>query len=144
MVARRQVVGGSLLTGLAALMLPAPATAAVQERGDRNDREVADAIDKLRAEIVRTQECGIGPCSAIASIRMHQNNFLKSNQKFPDFIDVGVEIWEAVYDWHVKNNQPITTTRLPDGRYGIAFMFTTVVLRPDNTANFISFGYDAR
>jgi hypothetical protein len=75
---------------------------------------------------------------------MQQNVFLRANQKFPEFIDAGVEAWQAVYDWHVKHRQPIATTRLPDGRYGIAFMFTTIVLRYENTSNFIGLGYDAR
>jgi hypothetical protein len=143
MMARRDVVGGGVLAGIAGAMLPAPAQARSAEQ-DRGDQAIVDAIDKLRAEIGKAQECGIGACPAIASIRMQQNNFLKTNQKFPDFIDAGIEVWEAVYDWHVRNRQPITTTRLLDGRYGIAFMFTTVVLRPENTPNFLSFGYDAR
>lgn len=145
MVPRRNVVGGSLLTGIVALMMPRAAGAGEAEQSrDDNDKLVAAAIDKLRQEFVRSLECGPGPCSAIASIRMNQNNFLRANQKFPDFIDAGIDVWEAVYDWHVRHNQPINTTRLPDGRYGIAFMFTTVVLRPDNQPSYLSFGYDAR
>lgn len=141
MVRRREVMGGSLLTGLVALMLPGRAAAEEQERGDQI---VADAIDKLRTEVVKAQECTLGPCTAVAVIRAQQNTFLRANQKFPDFIDAGIEAWQAVYDWHVKNHQPITTTRLPDGRYGIALMFTTIVLRYENTPNFIGLGYDAR
>ncbi len=141
MVRRRDVMGGSLLAGFLALLLPKPAAALEQERGDA---EVAEAINKLREQLVKAQECTVGPCAAIAAIRMQQNVFIKANQKFRDYIDAGIEAWEAVYDWHVNNRQPITTTRLPDGRYGIAFMFTTIVLRSENTPNFISFGYDAR
>ena len=141
MVRRRDVMGGSVLAGLVALMLPQRAAAAQQERGDQS---IADSIDKLRAEFVKAQECTLGPCPAIATIRVAQNVFLRANQKFPDYIDAGIEVWQAVYDWHVKNHQPITTTRLPDGRYGIAFMFTTIVLRYENTANYIGMGYDAR
>jgi len=141
MVRRREVVGGGLFTGLAALMLPQSAAAAEQER---DDQTVAQAIDRLRAEFVKAQECTLGPCSVVATIRHQQNVFLRANQKFPDFIDAGVEAWEAVYDWHVKNQQPIATTRLPDGRYGIAFMFTTIVLRYENTPNYIGLGYDGR
>jgi hypothetical protein len=137
------MVGGTLLAGMAALVRPAPVEAAA-EQSDRGDQLVADAIDKLRSEIVKAQECGLGPCSPIATIRTQQNNFLKANQKFPDFIDVGVDVWQGVYDWHVKNAQPINATRLPDGRYGLAYMFTTLVLRPDHTPNAVSFGYDAR
>jgi hypothetical protein len=138
---RRDVMGGSLVTALAALMVPA---GAVAEQRDRDDEAIATAIDKLREEIVKAQECTLGPCATVAIIRAQQNTFLRANQKFPDFIDAGVEAWQAVYDWHIKNQQPITTTRLPDGRYGIAFMFTTIVLRYENTPNFIGLGYDAR
>ena len=138
---RRDVMGGSLVTALAALMVPAGAAA---EQRDRDDEAIATAIDKLREEIVKAQECTLGPCATVAIIRAQQNTFLRANQKFPDFIDAGVEAWQAVYDWHIKNQQPITTTRLPDGRYGIAFMFTTIVLRYENTPNFIGLGYDAR
>ena len=141
MVRRRDVMGGTLLAGLVALLMPKPVAAVEQERGDQ---AIAEAIDKLREEVVNAQECTLGSCSPVATIRMQQNVFIKANQKFPDYIDAGIEAWEAVYDWHVKNRQPITTTRLPDGRYGIAFMFTTVVLRHENTPNFIGFGYDAR
>ena len=141
MVRRRDVMGGSLLTGLIALMLPQRAVAREQ---DREDRTIAQAIDRLRAEVVKAQECTVGPCAAVAAIRTQQNVFLRANAKFPDFIDAGMEAWQAVYDWHVKNQQPIATTRLRDGRYGIAFMFTTIVLRYENTPNFIGFGYDAR
>lgn len=142
MFARREVVGGSLLTAVAALLTAKPASGA--EQAATGDQKVADAIDALREEFVKAQKCGVGPCSAIVSIRQQQNVFLKANQKFPDFIDAGYEVWEAVYDWHVRNRQPIVTTRLSDGRHGIVFMFTTVVLRPENTPNFLSLGYDAR
>ena len=142
MIARRKIVGGSLLTAVAALLMARPATGA--EQSSQGDEKVADAIDELRREFVKAQDCGVGPCPAIANIRMQQNIFLKANQKFPDFIDAGFEVWEAVYDWHVRNHQPIATTRLADGRHGIAFMFTTVVLRPENTPNFLGLGYDAR
>ena len=141
MVRRRDVMSGGLLTGLVALMSAKDAAAEQQERGDD---QIAEAIDNLRTEFVKAQECTLGPCATIAQIRSQQNVFLRANQKFPDFIDAGVDAWQAVYDWHVKNQQPITTTRLPDGRYGIAFMFTTIVLRYENTPNFIGLGYDAR
>jgi hypothetical protein len=142
MIARRKVMGGSLLAAAGALLMAKPAAGA--EQGATGDQKVADAIEALREEFVKSQECSLGPCSAIASIRFQQNVFLKANQKFPDFIDAGFEVWEAVYDWHVRNRQPIVTTRLPDGRHGIVFMFTTIVLRPENTPNFLSLGYDAR
>jgi hypothetical protein len=145
MVARREMVGGGLLAGVAALFLPDEARAgAGQSRGDAGAGDVARAIDELRQAFVAAQECRSGRCSGVEAIRLQQQNFLKANQKFPDYIDAGIEVWQDVYDWHVRNRQPVNTTRLPDGRYGIAFMFTTVILRPDNQPSYLSFGYDAR
>lgn len=77
-------------------------------------------------------------------VRLQQKTFMKANRKYPEYIDAGIEAWEAVYDWHVKNRQEIRTSRLPDGRYGLLFMFTTVVLREDQVPGFVGWGYDAR
>lgn len=142
MVRRREVMGGSLLAGVAALVLP---TSAEAEQRDSGDGAVAKAIDNLR-EVVeqRANACHVGTCGTVALIRMQQKTFMKANRKFPDFIDAGIDAWEAVYDWHVKNRQPVNATRLPDGRYGLAFMFTTIVLREDQLPNFVGWGYDGK
>jgi hypothetical protein len=151
MFGRRDMMGGGMFAGLTALVprgvegLVAPAGDGAQQQSERDVREIVQAIDKLREAVERTQNsCFLGPCGPVADIRIAQQVFLKAHQKFPDYIDVGVDVWQAVYDWHVRNRQPINTTRLPDGRYGLAFMFTTLVMRPDNTPNYVSFGYDAK
>jgi hypothetical protein len=144
MVARREVMGGTLLAGLSALLLPKPVAAAASEQRDSSDA-AASAIDKLR-EVIEQQgnACALGPCPIVASIRSQQKTFLRANRKYPDYIDAGVDAFEAVYDWHIRNRQEIRTARLPDGRYGLVFMFTTIVLREDQTPAFIGWGYDAR
>jgi hypothetical protein len=144
MVARRDLMGGTLLTGLSALFVPTAVTASASEQRDSNDATAA-AIDRLR-EVIEQQGngCALGPCSTIASIRTQQKTFLRANRKYPDYLDAGIDAFEAVYDWHVKNRQEPRTTRLPDGRYGVTFMFTTIVLREDQTPHFVGWGYDAR
>jgi len=141
MVARRDVVGGTLFTGLAALVTPKAAA----EQREAGETEVARAIDRLR-EVLEQQAsgCALGQCTTVATIRTQQKTFLRANRKFPDFIDVGIDSWDAVHDWHVKNRQQLRSSRLPDGRYGIVFMFTTIVLREDQTPNYVGWGYDAR
>lgn len=142
MVGRRDLVGGSVLAGLAGLARPDSIAA---EQNDRAVEEIARAIDKLRETLERQAEsCVLGPCGTIAQIRIQQKTFLKANHKFPDFIDAGVDSWFDLYDWHIKNSQPLTPTRMADGRYALGFMFTQIVLRPEQSANYISFGYDAR
>lgn len=153
MVARREMMGGSLLAGLAALVMPrtveaagaveAVETAVEQQRG--SESEVAKAIDELRAVVeVQGSGCGLGQCGPVAMVRQQQKTFMKANRKYPDYIDAGIDAWEAVYDWHVKNRQEIKATRMPDGRYGLVFMFTTIVLREDQVPSYIGWGYDAR
>ena len=143
MVARRDVMGGTLLAGLSALVVPKPVAASEQREG--GDAGVAAAIDKLREVIERqSNACELGKCGTIETIRTQQKTFLKANRKYPDHIDAGVDAFEAVYDWHIRNRQEVRTARLPDGRYGITFMFTTIVLREDQTPHFVGWGYDAR
>ena len=139
---RREMMGGGFLAGVAAMIAPKVEAAGQQ---DSDDTTVARAIDKLREAVERQQDaCFLGPCNAIKQVRSAQLVFLKANQKFPDFIDVGTDLWHEVWDWHVKNQQQIGITRLPDGRYGLGFMFTTLVMRPENPGSYISFGYDAK
>jgi hypothetical protein len=49
-----------------------------------------------------------------------------------------------MHDWHVKNRQPLTIVRTNDGHYGMSFMATTLILRHEQTENYISWGYDVR
>ena len=53
-------------------------------------------------------------------------------------------MWENVYDWHVRHQQPIAATRTADGRYVMTVMFTTLILRPDQVNGYIGYGFDAR
>jgi hypothetical protein len=65
--------------------------------------------------------------------------------KFPDYIDVGIDVWQQVYDWHVRYRQPLNIGRNAEGRYTIVLMTTTVVMRADlNAGSYIGLPYDSR
>jgi hypothetical protein len=140
MVERRDLLGGGLAAGLAAAF---GGTAEAQTRRDSGDAtadsKAADAIDKLRDALEHAHES-----ADVAQIRAQQRTFLKANQKFPDYLDVGIDIWERMHDWHVRNRQPLTIIRTNDGRYGMVFGVTTLLLMPQQTGNYISWGYDNR
>ena len=139
---RRNLVGGGMLAGAAALIggaEPASATQASAAQAD-DSGAVARAVENLRATLVRT--LAVSP--ELDRIREQQRVFLKSNQKFPDFLEVGIDVWENVYDWHVRHQQPIAATRTADGRYVMTVMFTTLILRPDQVNGYIGYGFDAR
>lgn len=46
-------------------------------------------------------------------------------------IDVGILVWERIYDWHLGNNLPLKTSRALDGRMEMEVMLTALVLRAD-------------
>jgi hypothetical protein len=143
MVERRNLMGGGLVAGLTALMVPTAEAAAVQRDGG-DDQTVARAVDGLRQTIdSRLENLQSGPWRRILQLREQQRIWLRSTQKFPDFIEIGVEVWENVYDWHVRYQQPVNVARMPDGRYAMVFMFTTLLLRPDANPEFIGLAFDA-
>jgi hypothetical protein len=142
MVNRRAMITGTAFGGvLSALAEPASAEAAgVQQATDtRATEDVAKAIQALRDEVARQYTFW-----EIAAVRDQIRTFVRLNGKFPDYIDVGTDVWQQVHDWHVRFQQPATIGRLADGRYSIKLMATVVVMRPDVATGFIGMPYDNR
>jgi hypothetical protein len=133
---RRDVMGGALAAGLTAMMAPAPAAAA-QAGDDEVSREVRELRRTIETNFTR-------PWTSIARIREAQRIWLRANHRYPDFIEIGVDVWDALYDWHVRFQQPLSMNRMTDGRYVIAFMFTTFVLRPEQDPDYVGPPYDDR
>jgi hypothetical protein len=139
---RREVVGGGLL-GLTALLGTAEAAGTADAAGtgqQRDDGTTAEAIDKLREAI----EQRLDSFDELTEIRAAQRTFLKANAKYPDFIEIGLSVWDRLYDWHVRHQVEPQVTRRDDGRYTMVFMFTTLVLRSELADNYVGFGFDGR
>jgi hypothetical protein len=51
----------------------------------------------------------------ITAIRDAQKQILRGNGKFPDFVDVGVDVWFQVHDWHIRWQVPMQQSRDPQG-----------------------------
>ena len=142
MVERREMLGGGLLAGLAGAFTPASAAEpAAALAADDTSEAAASAVDRLRSSFERQAAPGtVSP--SIAAIRQQQRTYIRSHEKYPDFIEVGLTVWEDVYDWHVRYQVPITAARLADGRYVLGFMFTSLILRPDQALDYVGFGFD--
>jgi hypothetical protein len=140
MIHRRKLVGSGLIAGAGAMLPVVPDAAAAQRDNTSGNEAVARAIDELRAGLERRFE--VSP--ELSRIREQQRVFLKANQKFPDFVEIGIDVWENVYDWHVRHQQPMAVSRTTDGRYVMTVMFTTLILRPEQTGGYVGFGFDAR
>jgi hypothetical protein len=137
MFSRRDVLASPIFTRVFAA--PAPENDASQDlvNAVRQDlvRAVEDVAAAVRADRTFTD---------IAPVRAKQLDFLRAQGKFPDFIEVGVDVWFAVHDWHVKHLQPITIGRDAGGRYTITLMNTTVIMRPEVPPIFVGTAYDNR
>jgi|SRR5687768_17297624 len=137
---RRHLVSGGLLAGLAGAFGFPSAAAAAQRRGDEPDDRTATAVDELRKVVDR----GLQVSPELARIREQQRIFMRANQKFPDYIEVGIGVWESVYDWHVRRQRNVVIGRTTDGRYTMAVVETLLLLRPEQAETFVGFGFDAR
>ena len=139
---RRAIVGGSLLAGLSTLMSPASAEAASAAAGDLEG--VSDSIDELRRTVERQfTSVYSDKWQGVSRVRQQQHTWMRSTQKYPDFIEIGLDIWDNIYDWHVVYQQPLNVSRLADGRYAMMFTFTMLMLRPDQNADFVGYPFDA-
>jgi hypothetical protein len=129
MIARRELLGSSVL----ATMFGG------QQMTERQATDIVNALKDLRTAIDKQQSF-----SEIDAVRKGMIDFLKQQGKFPDFIEVGADLWVAAYDWHVRHLRPITVGRDQAGRYTLALMQTTLILRPDTVPSFIGTPYDNR
>jgi hypothetical protein len=141
MVERRNMVGGGLAAGIVALMTPERADAA----GGAAQREVdTEELTRAVRGVSEAISAGaIAPWRAINRLREQQRLWVRANHRYPDFIEIGIGVWEALYDWHVRYQQPLNMVRTDEGRYVMAFMFTTFILRPDTEPDYVSTPFDA-
>jgi len=143
MIPRRHLVTGGLLGGvLGALEGEAgaePLAAAAGDISDKTLEQVAQEIGRLRTEFVGQRQF-----AEIAAIREAQKTYLRANGKFPDYIEVGSDIWLQAYDWHIRWQQPMTLGRDATGRYTITLLSTTVIMKIDAATSFVGLPFDGR
>jgi hypothetical protein len=139
MIARRDMLGTTGLAGLFGAIAPGSAPADPQQPSERAIADIADAVTELRKTIAKEREF-----PELTAIREPIRNYLRATSKYPDFIDVGTDVWQTIYDWHIRWHQPVSVARDANGRYIMSVMFTTVVLRPDTVPNYIGTPYDSK
>ena len=138
MLSRRELITAGVAGSLSAAPGAEGSTIGAEQQADREgQREIARTIQTLE----RTLNSSTLPSSLgygfVSKLRDSMEQFLRANQKFPDFIDVGAAVFFDLYDWHVKYSQQLVVTRVTDGRYALQFMFTSLVLRPEQDRNYI-------
>lgn len=134
-VNRRAMLRGTLAGAAGVGFAAAPAAA--QDR----DSEIVSLLHAIQDLLRR----GPGPQYPVELLQLRQSMHahLRATGSFPRFIEVGSEVWDHAYDWHVVNERPVEVTRVGD-RYQMPFLHTTLVLRPDATPAYVATPTDVR
>lgn len=140
MITRRELLGGSVLG------VPGGGTGEQTAPVDpRQWRELVGHVEDIASQLRFANSGAFTGTNPFGDkIRDAMTLFLRGSQKYPDFMDVGYVVFHAMYDWHIRNHLPLTVGRSADGRYGLMFMFTRLILRPDAVPDFIGLPYDQR
>ena len=142
---RRNAVRAGLLSGLGVTALAAGATAGEQDTDQKDrstDERVAREIAALGDTLQRQFEADNAHWRVPRLVMEQQRVYLKAAHRYPEFVEVGPAAWAGLVEWHVRERQQTDVSRLADGRYTMAFNFSTVLLRPDLDDNYVGFGYD--
>src|SRR5712664_2832740 len=89
---------------------------------DQTIRDPVRAVEQIRNELQVQRTF-----AELDAVRQAQKLFLKTSGKFPDFIDVGIDVSYRAYDWHLRWQQPLQIGRDASGRYTMTLMTTTLV-----------------
>ena len=145
MISRREVVTAGVLgtfTGSAG-------TAEASQGGGQDDAQTRAVLTRIEQDLQRistTLEQGLrGPAldaGPISDIRTRLTTHLRAAGKFPEFMEIGTNVFYSVYDWHVRHAQQIQITRIADQRFAIQFMFTQLIVRWEQDANYLGTPFD--
>jgi hypothetical protein len=140
MVRRRQLLTTAMFGGFVAH--PGAVEEAVQSPAERQFQAFQDIVDGVKniGRVIETAHS----FTEIGEVRLRQVAFLRAEGKFPDFIDLGVDVWMGVHDWHIKHGLPMPLGRDANNRYTIMLLATTLVLRPDFVPTHIGTPYENR
>ena len=143
MVTRRDVVTGGALSALTAAAFAEPAPA------EQDDGQTASAVrglrgslDSINSTLNTAFETNAVAFGYVPKIREMFTTFMRANFKFPDYMEIGMDVFYDLYDWHIKHNRQMEVSRVLDNRMAIRFMFTLMVLRPEQDPKYLGIPYD--
>ena len=131
MLSRRELIAGGAGIHLA--------------RGDAAAAQNEAEIRALRADIQGIRSILTAnpvTTNTVITLRERQRQFYRLNQRFPECIDIGINIWEQMQDWHIRNLRPLNINRGGDGNWQMDFILTVLVLKHNLGDNEISQAYD--
>jgi hypothetical protein len=143
MISRREVVTagmlGTLAGGAAAEAGQSDQEAAVLQKGLS---EIISQLSRMNGTLDFGQRGPTLSTGSIGELRERFTTHMKAAGKFPDFLEIGVDVFYDVYDWHVRHNQQIQITRIAEQRFAIQFMFTQLIVRWEQDRRYIGVPFD--
>jgi len=143
MISRREMVTAGVLGTMGAAA--APAEAAEQQ----DDQQTASAIrsigmkfDTMNETLAYGQKGPGLTAGFLGDIRNRFTTHIRAAGKFPEFLEIGLDVFYDVYDWHIRYGQPIQITRISEQRFAIQWMFTQLILRWEQDPKYIGVPFE--
>ena len=142
MISRREVMTAGMLGTLGTASPSAIAEIQQDVQAIKEGfKNVEDALKDLRAATDQGLRGNSMNYGHVGSVKDKIARFARLSGKFPDFCDIGIDVFYDVYDWHVRQQQQINIVRMSDQRIAIQFMFTQLLLRWEHEPNYIGTPY---
>jgi hypothetical protein len=143
MVTRRDLMTGSALGALAA----APPASAAQRRDEDEQtaaglKRLGDTMESIDRSLETAFQSNRVTFGFLVKVREYFTQYMRANGKFPDYMEVGINVFYEIYDWHIKNNRQMEVSRVLENRMAIRFMFTLMILRQEQDPNYVGVPYD--
>ena len=159
MLTRRELVTGTALGAIATVASsteasPSPARPANADAPPETPPQDVDnaALRRIAEKTTEIDQTLDGLSGAVRSnslafgfvpkLREAYTLYWKTHSKFPEFCEVGTSVFYDIYDWHIKNRQPIPVSRFADGRMSITFMYTQLLVRIDQAPEYVGLPFD--
>ena len=110
---------------------------------ERAIQTVQRSLEELRTTIT-TEARNARSFGELREVRDAQREHLVITGKWPDYIDVGYNVWMNVHDWHIRWQQPLSIGRDAAGRFTLPIMGTLLIMRTDQLPNYMGVPYDNR
>jgi hypothetical protein len=149
MISRREVVTAGVLGTLAVSTADLSAEARVERakvEAAQDDAGIIRALNEIEKELERLNGVVDGTTRVtggfLGEIRGRFTTHLRASGKFPEFMEIGVEPFYEVYDWHVRHQQQIQITRISEQRFAIQWMFTQLIMRYEQDPKHLGIPFD--
>jgi hypothetical protein len=142
MISRREVVTAGVLGTLAGAGTAEAAVTQEVEALKAGFKAIEDKLEDLQNSIDQGLRGNSMNFGNIGAVKTKIEQYAKTGGKFPEYCEVGLTVFHDIYDWHVRNQQQIQITRIAEQRIALQFMFTQLILRWENDANYVGTPFD--